>query len=154
MNLDKKDRAILVALCANGRAKISDLSDKTGLPRDTVHYRLTKLEKEQYVAFEPDLNYTKVGFPFEYRIEVKIRSTDLKREQEFINFLMVYPRVIHLEQLTGNWDLTFWVVATNPEDFGEHIKEIRTKFSDVILDHQINNVTKVLKVNAYAGLLG
>ena len=43
MKLDKKDKAIIKALEEDGRALIRDIAKKTGIPRDSVNYRIKKL---------------------------------------------------------------------------------------------------------------
>ena len=45
IELDKKDREILFHLSLNARASLSDLSRKTRLSKEVIHYRIKNLEK-------------------------------------------------------------------------------------------------------------
>jgi DNA-binding Lrp family transcriptional regulator len=51
VELDEKDEKILEVLDKKSRSSIADISRKTGIPRDTVLYRMKKMEEKKVIRF-------------------------------------------------------------------------------------------------------
>jgi Lrp/AsnC family transcriptional regulator for asnA, asnC and gidA len=61
--IDEKDREILFELLQDCRQSISKIAKSVGLPKQTVSYRITKLEKEKIIKkYTINIDYQKLGF--------------------------------------------------------------------------------------------
>ncbi len=60
--IDEKDKIILTALSMNARIKYSKIGAMTGLPVQTVAYRIKRLEKEFRIKYTEELDLNKLGF--------------------------------------------------------------------------------------------
>ena len=154
MEIDSKDKKILTELWEDGRALISKISKKTKIQRDSIKYRLNKLKKTGIIsAIQPQLDFEKLGYSTLYRIDINIQNYDLKIEEKFIDFLKEYPNVLYIENITGKFDLSIIVVAKNSSHFHELLRDIRSKYPDVIRDHEISTLNKIIKFWDYKALL-
>lgn len=61
--LDAKDFKILEVLKEDSSLTTSQISKRTAIPITTVHNRITKLKKEDYIQFTIRKNYPKFGKP-------------------------------------------------------------------------------------------
>ncbi|MCB9358588.1 Lrp/AsnC family transcriptional regulator [Candidatus Woesearchaeota archaeon] len=154
MKLDAKDKKILECLHESGRAKVSELSKKTKIQRDSIKYRLQRLVSRNILrGLLPRVNYTILGFPLLYRIDVNIASSDLEKETQLLGFLEFFPRVVYVEKITGKWDLSIVIAAKTNHDFDDVLKEIRSKYGDIIKDYEISTISRIVKWWDYRGLL-
>ena len=153
VKLDKKDKKILTELYHNGRALISKISSKTQIQRDSVKYRLNKLQKDVIKSINANLDYETIGYPILYKLEINIQNYNLKIEEEFIKFLSEYPNVVHIENITGKFDLSVTIAAKNSTNFYDILKDIRSKYPEIMRDYEISTINKIIKFWDYRGLL-
>ena len=85
--LDTKDKKILEILQKNARTPLSQIARKTGIPRDSITYRLKRLEKLKVIRFHHTLiNPAKLGYPLYTAVQFSLSNFDEKKEEEFIRF--------------------------------------------------------------------
>ena len=101
IELDKKDREILFHLSLNARASLSDLSRKTRLSKEVIHYRIKNLERNGVIeGYYAVINTYKLGKVF-YRVYMKTINMTQQIEKEFISFLKNHPKVTWVVEIDG-----------------------------------------------------
>lgn len=71
MKIDKWDKKILTNLYKNSRATLSELSKKVGLPKENIHYRIKRFEKENLINYIPYVNLSKLGYDY-FLVRIKL----------------------------------------------------------------------------------
>lgn len=152
--LDEKDKLILAVLNEDGRAAISKIARKTGMPRDTVHYRLQKMIKEKYIKFfHPILDPGKLGYPIFAFVNFELHNFDETKERQFYNHLAEHPQAVYVAQVTGKWDCTIAIAARDIEEFDSLLRDTRKMFSTIIKDFEMASIIKEWKHDNMLGLL-
>jgi DNA-binding Lrp family transcriptional regulator len=85
--LDLKDRKILYELDINSRQSFNELSKKVGLSKDSVIYRIKKLQDSGIIKhFHTVIDVGKLGF-ISFRLYLKLQNSTPQKEAEIIKFL-------------------------------------------------------------------
>ena len=122
--LDEKDRAICIALEKDARASVSEVARKTGLPRDSVHYRIQRLIKQGYVhTFEMILDHKKLGYPIYAYVNFELHNLSEEDEKLFHGYLMENDYIGHISKVTGRYDYMIAIVARELSKLGINIEE-------------------------------
>jgi DNA-binding Lrp family transcriptional regulator len=126
--IDNKDREILFHLSLNARASLKELSKKTNLSKEVVHYRLRNLEKKGIIeGYYAVINTYKIGRVF-HRVYLKTINMTTKIENEFLNYLKNHPKVTWGVEVDGDLDFLYVVWSKNITEFEEVYNEINDKF--------------------------
>jgi len=96
MKIDAWDKKILTNLYKNSRATLSELSKGVGLPKENIHYRLKRFEKENFINYIPYVNLSKMGFNY-FLIRIKIDPIS-KEYSKFVKNLIKNKRVLWLSE--------------------------------------------------------
>jgi len=143
INLDMKDKKILYELDMNARQPMSQIAKKVRLSKETVNYRIKRLEKkgiiEGYFAVIDAMN---LGYAF-YRIMLRFQNVDSKKEQEIIDYIKKLPNVAWLASLEGNWDLVLVIWSKDISEFKETYDKLVYKYSSYILHKYETTATKI-----------
>lgn len=112
MYLDKRDLDILRLVQDNPKIRLRDLSEKLGLPRSTVYYRLRELEKRGVIrGYRAVLDSETLGF--EYPVVILVRGRYGPRYHEEIGmYLSNNPYIQMVYYVLGEED--FVVVGKFP----------------------------------------
>lgn len=154
VKLDSKDKKIIQLLQLNGRMPISEISRKTGIPRDSIKYRMRRLEKLKVIRFyHAFLNPSKIGYPMYSYVTFKLYHIDEKKEKEFINFLTAIPQIVYVSKTTGAWDIAIGICAKDFKDFDDTLRQIRSKFADEIKEIESGSVIQEYKYDYMADLI-
>ncbi len=154
VKLDAKDKKIIELLQKNARMTISQVSRSTGIPRDSVKYRIRRLEKEKVIRFyHAFLNPSKIGYPMYTYVTFMLSNMTEDREKKFILFLVTHPNIIYVSKNSGKWDITIGVCSKNFKEFDDIIRNIRLKFSDIIKDYESSSVIQEYKYDWMADLI-
>ena len=146
LKLDNKDKNILKMLYGDGRASVSEISRKTGIPRDSVHYRLQRLIKSGVInQFLLILDSVKLGYPVFTFVNFILYNFDDKTEKEFYSYLVQQPYVIYVAKTTGKWDCTISISAKTLEHFDSILRDIRKKFSPIIKEFETASIIEEIK---------
>ncbi|KHO45407.1 MAG: Lrp/AsnC family transcriptional regulator, leucine-responsive regulatory protein [archaeon GW2011_AR3] len=131
--LDKKDRAIIRALEENGRAMIKDISKKTGIPRDSVNYRIRKLVGQKVIkGFVPVCDTLKMGYPIYSWVTMQLQNFNEETEKKFRNYLHHNRNVIYIARVTGDFHYIITVAAKSIPEFDIVLRELLAKFPNLI----------------------
>jgi len=143
IELDRKDREILFHLSLNSRASLAELSKKTKLSKEVIHYRLKNLEKSGIIeGYYAVVNTYKIGKVF-FRVYMKTINMTTKIENEFIEFLKNHPKVTWIVEVDGDLDFLYVVWANDIIEFEKVYKEINDRFGKYIEEKFFSVMTNV-----------
>lgn len=112
--VDSIDRRILLALNDDPRAPAITLAERTGLSRNTVQARLTRLETGGTLrAFERRISPAALGYPMTAFILTTVTQRKL---QAVADALTAVPEVLEVLGISGAVDLQVQVVARDADD--------------------------------------
>ena len=139
MKIDKWDKKILTNLYKNSRATLSELSKKVGLPKENIHYRIKRFEKENIINYIPYVNLSKLGYNY-FLIRLRIDPMNNKYEST-INSIKNLKQVIWLseEKIQQSKDYNINIiyiekVLSKAEDFVDNYREKKhVLFADIKL---------------------
>ncbi|OBF25977.1 AsnC family transcriptional regulator [Mycobacterium sp. ACS1612] len=110
--LDPTDARLLLALNDDPRATTVALAEQTGLSRNTVQARLTRLD-ERLHSHERRVSPKSLGYPLTAYVTTQVHQRLL---DEVAAALDGIPEVIQVQGLSGQTDLLVQVVATDADD--------------------------------------
>jgi Lrp/AsnC family leucine-responsive transcriptional regulator len=143
MKLDIKDYRILYEMDVNCRQPISKIAKKVRLNKDTVQYRIKKLEKENIILrYQAYINHGKLGYQ-NARINFRLQNTTPEKEQEIIEFIKNLPYVGFFVSIEGNIDLLVWVLAKSITEINDFWNEIIKKYSNYIEKTEMGVYSKI-----------
>jgi DNA-binding Lrp family transcriptional regulator len=117
--LDKKDILLLTELDKNARSHNSAIAKKIGLSKESVAYRIARLEKRGILeGFQALIDATKLGMK-NFRIYVKLKDADAQKREEIIGHLVASGDVWWVVSVSGNWDLDFCIWGPDVYKFQE-----------------------------------
>jgi len=152
--LDKKDKKILTVLENDARASVSEISRKTGLDRDLVHYRIQRLIKQKYIEFfHTSLDPIKLGFPIFSYVNFSLQNFDEEKEKRFYEKLVHNKNIIYVAKSSGKWDCIIAIAAKDLPHFDSIIKEVRREFSDIIKEFDVASIIKQYKYDSFVDLI-
>jgi DNA-binding Lrp family transcriptional regulator len=128
MKIDKWDKKILKNLYKNSRDSLSKLSKKVGLPKENIHYRIKRFEKENLINYIPYVNLSKMGIKY-FLIRMRIDPLS-KNYSKFIKDIIKDEKILWLSEdkivRAKKFNLTAIMTYI---DFSK-IEDIFTKFTD------------------------
>ncbi|MEW5996687.1 MAG: Lrp/AsnC family transcriptional regulator [Candidatus Micrarchaeota archaeon] len=141
-DLDKTDRKILYHLDRNARATLSTLARKVGISKESLHYRIKRLRKKNYITkFYTIINTAKLGY-YLFKMYVQLQNTTEDTEKKMIDYLYAHPRYAWSCFSSGRWDMLIAVWCEDPLDFEESfLMGFMNRFSDYILAREVS-ITK------------
>ncbi len=118
--LDAKDQAILAELREDAKKTTKAIAEATGIPRTTVHDRITKMEErgviEGYTVL-PD--YGAIGEPTTAFIFVSYDTRSGASQRKVGERIADLPGVYDVHLISGDWDLVVKVRGRDVETIGE-----------------------------------
>ena len=116
MNLDKKDRDLLAELDSNSRQTYLQIGKKLRLSKDTVKYRIERLEKTGIIEGDyAEINTKQLGYTI-YRFYLKLQDLDANKKKALIDWLAKRRETFFIAEVIGPWDLSVLIWA---KDYGE-----------------------------------
>lgn len=154
INTDEKDRKILGILAESARTSIAEIVHKTGLQRDTVAYRLRKMEESKLIMhyhtlIDPEL----LGYHYFAVVLVKLEPVPESELVEFQAKLQKMGNITHINKTIGSYDMVLYIVAKDAINFGEIINEIKNTPKKIISSLDTLNIIHELKVDNFSGLV-
>ncbi len=125
MDLDKIDRAILVALQADGRATNASLADTVGLSETPCARRLKRLEAEGYIeGYRAILSRSALELGLVAFVQVRFGVHDRKLSDRFEREVQAISRIVSCHNVSGSADYLLQVVARDLEDYGLFVRDV------------------------------
>lgn len=145
IELDTIDRKIIAQLDKNSRISYSDLGRKIRVAKETVKYRMNQLEKLGVLnGFYTVVDFSKLGFTL-YRIYVRIKNTDPKKEIEILNYLKESENVAILYRINGPFHIVVGIWMRNIWEYEKFWNSIKEKFGEYISSTHFSIMTNYME---------
>tara|TARA_B100000700_G_scaffold245774_1_gene274361 strand:- start:2970 stop:3437 length:468 start_codon:yes stop_codon:yes gene_type:complete len=129
---DNFDAAILRGLQKDGRATITDLSERIGLSSSPVARRLHNLEEAGFITgYAALLDEVKLGFGVSVFVSVQLDKQVDSALATFEAAVNKFPEVVDCWLMTGNRDYMLRVATTSLTDFERFLVGTLTKVQGV-----------------------
>ena len=129
---DNFDAAILRGLQKDGRAPITDLSERVGLSPSPVARRLHNLEEAGFITgYAALLDEVKLGFGVSVFVSVQLDKQVDSALATFEAAVNKFPEVVDCWLMTGNRDYMLRVATTSLTDFERFLVGTLTKVQGV-----------------------
>ena len=129
---DNLDAVILRELQKNGRATITDLSERVGLSPSPVARRLHNLEEAGFITgYAALLDEVKLGFGVSVFVSVQLDKQVDGALATFEAAVNEFPEVVDCWLMTGNRDYMLRVATTGLADFERFLVGTLTKIEGV-----------------------
>lgn len=117
--MDGKNGQILAQLLDDSRQSTALISRKTGIPRVTVHDRLSKLVKSGVIRkFTVSLDYAKVDLPVTVFVLVSYDPSAKSGQHELARRIAAVPGVYSVHIISGEWDWLLKIRCRTIEEVG------------------------------------
>jgi len=114
--VDEIDRAIVDALVADARVPNVQLARAVGLAESTCIGRVRSLLARGILrGFTARVDRTKLGYPIEAMVAVRLAGTDRRRVDEFGEHVSRLPGVLAAYNVSGADDFLVHLVAQSPD---------------------------------------
>ncbi len=144
MKLDAKDYQILYEMDLNSRQPVSKIAKKVRLSKDTVLYRIKKLETEEILLrYQAYINHGKLGY-MSARINFKLQNTNPEKEKEIIEFIQKQPFVGFFTSVEGSVDLVVWVLVRSVNELNNFWEVINKKYLNYLEKTEMGIYTKIV----------
>lgn len=148
--IDEKDKKILAILSRNSRETLVNVASELKMSVDAVRIRIKKLKENGFITgFTIIQSYKKLGYGLRAAILVKLKDLTNENLENFVNHLKKTKGVILLNAIAGDFDFEVVFIAKTSSDLARFSKEIRTKFSDIVVDWKVNLITESYKVEGF-----
>lgn len=130
---DELNLNIVRHLANDGRISARSLSKLLPMSEGTARVRLHQLLKST-IKVRALVNPSKAGFPLTAVLGFRSALTGL---DDTVRRLALHPRVNHIAQVTGNFDIVALCMFRSPQDMGAVIEELGSNFTG-IKDIEVN----------------
>ena len=135
--LDRRDWQLLYLLDQNSRESLTSLAKSLRLSEQAVAYRLDRLKETGVIrSFIAYVNSPKLGYAH-FKVYLKLENTREDSEARIIQLLSTAPNVVWVVSLSGKYDLSFSVLARNPEHFSKLYQDIEKKIGRFIAEKNV-----------------
>lgn len=154
LKLDEKDKKILTILNKNARKSIADISRATGIQRDSVLYRIKRMEENNLILhYHAVLDPIILENPIYSFVTFELNYSSEQEKNKFISYLKSLKNISYIAKTSGKWDLIINVVAKNLKEFDQILVDIRMKFSSTIKDYNTSSIIEEIKYDDMVELI-
>jgi len=133
-----KDKKLLYELDINSRQSNSEIGKKIGMNKNTVNYKIKKLEQDKVIlGYYPVIDNSKLGY-FSFRGYLKFFNTTSQQEEEIIDWLKKHPRVGIVARIETIYDFVFFIWVKNIYEFEEFWFEFKKQFRKYFWNERID----------------
>lgn len=145
--LDTFERLILQALQRNGRASTQELSAAVGLSASPCWRRVKRLEDDGYITrYAAILDGKKLGLNALAHVQVSLIDHNEASINIFQTFIERSDQVLECASITGDFDFTLKVAATDPEALEKFIMHDLLRLG-IVRTTTTNFILRQLKVS-------
>ena len=127
MSLSKQDYALLAQLDTNARQTYIQLGKKLRMNKDTVKYRMERLQKLGIIqGYYTELNTQLLGYTI-YRVYIKLQNTKPSTRHSIFEWICNQKETFYVAEIIGHWDIAvlFWAKdITEAEQFWNNYKSL------------------------------
>ena len=122
--LDRTDRRILAILQEQGRMPVADLAPKVALSAAPCLRRMRRLDEAGVIArYAAILDPRKLGLGLTAHLEVQLDKQAEHARSTFRKAVGRWPEVLACFALSGQWDYSMKVVATDLDAYAKFLME-------------------------------
>lgn len=122
--LDRTDRRILAILQEQGRMPVADLAPKVALSAAPCLRRMRRLDEAGVIArYAAILDPRKLGLGLTAHLEVQLDKQAEHARSTFRKAVQRWPEVLACFALSGQWDYSMKVVATDLDAYAKFLME-------------------------------
>ncbi|MBI4919013.1 Lrp/AsnC family transcriptional regulator [archaeon] len=136
--LDLLDKKIIFELNKDVRASFADIAKNVRASKEVVNYRIKRLIDAGIIK-EFITNFWLGHCAYKILLQLEKASN----ETEIIKYLVNHPNINWVTTCSGNWDLSFAIMAKDPEHFDTLLREIFSK-----IGKHIRNYTMAISVSS------
>lgn len=152
--LDEKDKAILKCLISDPRTSVADIARELNVQRDTVLYRIKRLESRGVVSkYHTIVDPQALGLSMFVLLLIKLTPVAGEEVQSFVKKLVTHKNVTHVSRLIGNYDYSAMVATEDVFALDMIIADIKAMQPGIVADIDVSNVIDGLKTDDFSGLL-
>jgi len=145
--LDEYDKKILFELDINSRTSASKIAKKLKIPKETVNYRIKRLEKNGWInRLYTIFNASLFGYSY-YRVFLKFYKLTASTEAEIIDYITNDPTCANLRILEGQFDLVFLTIQKNPGELKGFLQCFFNIFGMYVEEKNVLMMMKTHKLN-------
>ena len=150
MELDKIDRAILIAIQADGRATNASLAETVGLSETPCARRLKRLEAEGYIeGYRAILSKSALKLGLVAFALLRFGVHDRQLADRFEREIQAIPRIISCHNISGSADYLLEIVARDLDDYGTFLRDVLRALPGVT---SVESTLSLREVKRNAGL--
>jgi len=153
IRLDEKDKKILSLLNKDARINLATVSNKTGIPVDTVKYRLKRMKEEGIFSYAVIIDPVKMGYPIFNTLLLQLVNFTQDKEDKLIKEISLNPNIAYGSKISGKYDFAISFIAKDFLEFNELVQKFKTKFQEIIKDIDMINVLEEYKYDYLIDLL-
>ena len=145
--LDAYDKKILYYIDLNARGSASQIAKKIKLPKETVNYRIKRLQKNDWIKrFYTIFNASLFGYSY-YKIYLKFHRLTAGMEKQIIEYIRSSPSCANLRITEGQYDMVFLTIHKNISELRKFMQHFFNLFGMYVLEKNIHTMTKTHKLN-------
>lgn len=136
--LDTKNKRILSELDINARQSNKQLGKKVGLSKDTVGYRIRKLEQQGIIkGYRAVIDFPKLGFTM-YRVLFKLMNVNKTVLTELNTFFKQNTQIWGAGILDGEWDFSFLYYSRSNKEFFDFLEHLKSRWRFIIKEQLVS----------------
>ena len=125
LDLDRIDKALLIALQDNARLTNAELADSVALTTSPCWRRVKILEESGAITgYQAILSPKALGYGVTAFVSVMMESHSQDTARAFEQRLLEIPEIIACHNVSGRYDFLLEVLAKDLESFGEFAREV------------------------------
>lgn len=130
--IDERERGIIRALSANGRASCREIGVSVGLTAGAVKYRIDQLIAKKVIAnFRTFVDYEKLGYCV-HKVDFNLGSLDEQNKME--KYLLAHPNVIEIIRTVGWADIETRICARSTKELASILHGFSDEFPESVRD--------------------
>ncbi len=129
------DKKILYMMDYNPRITFKELAKACHLSKDTIKYRINRLEKEKRITgYTCYIDYKKLGNQ-SYKLYLKLNGTS-EQKNSLKEYLRKQKNVFAIFDSSGSWNLAIAIFAKTHQEFNTIENELLEKFGEIIAERK------------------
>lgn len=137
-SFDSKDRKILYELELDCRRSLGEIAKRTGLSKQTLHYRMQRLVDGGVIAgFMTAIDAAKLGY-VNHEVLMQLDELDEAKRKEFLDFLIAHENVSYVSSCEGKFDIAITVLAGNLVQFKGILRAMLKKFPGHVKNYDVS----------------
>jgi DNA-binding Lrp family transcriptional regulator len=147
--VDTLDVNILNELKKNCRQSNQEIGIKYNVTYHTIKNRIKILEEKGIISgYRIKLNLEKIN-KSHHKILFKLKSLSKEKEKEIYLFASRFNFVVYIVEIIGEYQLEIEFEVSNQNDVNKFLREFRNKFDTEIIDFELLQVTKEIKLDYF-----